>query len=212
MQNVIVPIVEGHGDVDAAGNLIRRVLHEHLNNSAFRVASPKRLKRNRIVVDLPRMLEYAAGESGCKAIIVIVDADQECARDLAANIARAAEERNIALPVSIVCPKTEYEAWFIASIETIRGSVFGRREASIDPSATCPNDVEALQSPKDWLSSRMPKNMSYKPTQDQKPLTNMLDISLVHNRSRSFRRFCHAVAELASAVQSGSTDVTPSIS
>ena len=123
MQNVIVPIVEGHGEVDAASNLIRRVLSEYLNESGFRVADPKRLKRNRITADLPRMLEYAAGEPGCKAIIVIVDSDQECARDLAANIARVAAERNIALPVSIACPITEYEAWFIASIETIKGKM-----------------------------------------------------------------------------------------
>ena len=205
----IVPIVEGQGDVSAAPELIRRVLFEHLLEYQFRVAKPKRLKRNRIDSDLPKILQYAAQEPDAVAIIVIVDSDEGCARELAEQVSQIARDRNIGVPVATVCPTTEYEAWFIASIDTIRGKDIGGRGAKIDQSATCPETFETISGPKEWLSGLMPFNMSYKPTQDQTPLTMMIDLLLAKARSRSFQRLCHAVKEVVDGAKSGSAMVTP---
>ena len=205
----IVPIVEGQGDVSAAPELIRRVLFEHLLEYHFRVAKPKRLKRNRIDSDLPKTLQYAAQEPDAGAIIVIVDSDEDCARKLAEQISQIARDRNIGLPVAAVCPTTEYEAWFIASIDSIKGKDIGGRGAKIDEAANCPEGFEKISGPKEWLSGLMPYNMRYKPTQDQALLTMMIDLQLAKARSRSFRRLCHAVKELVDGVRSGSAKVTP---
>ena len=209
MAQTIVPIVEGQGDVKAAPALIRRVLHEDLGEYQFQVAPAKRLKRTRIRSDLSKVLEYAAKESEAGAIIVIVDADNDCAQELARKMSRISVQRNIGLPVGIVCPKTEYESWFIASIDDIKAQAVGQRGFVIDSAAHCPNNVEAISDPKKWLSDRMRTNMAYKPTQDQTPLTHKMNLQRVKARSRSFRRLCHAVEEVVAGIRAGSTTVTP---
>ena len=208
MKQSIIPIVEGHGDVRAAPELIRRVLFD-INEYEIQVANPKRLKRHRIADDLPKTLQYAAQEPGSGAIIVIVDADRDCAQELAKNISQITQRRNIRLPVAIVCPNTEYEAWLIASVDTIRGRPIGGRGAAIDAGAICPQDVETISDAKKWLSDRMPKHMAYKPTQDQRELTSMMDLQLASTRSRSFRRLRHAVEEIVVGIRSKSARVTP---
>ena len=209
MSYSIVPIVEGHGDVKSAASLIRRVLSEQLNEYGIQVAGPKRLRRNRIDQDLPRMLQYAAQEPNCVAIIIVVDADECCVQELAENISRITRERNLRLPVSTVCPKSEYETWFIASIDNIRGQAIGKREARISQDAICPTNIEDISDAKKWISDQMPKNMSYKPTQDQEPLTRMIDFKMASERSRSFRRLCHAVEEVVTGIRTKGTRVTP---
>ena len=209
MAQTITPIVEGQGDVRAAPDLIRRVLYECLGEHQFQVASPKRLKRIKIESDLSAVLQYAARETRSDAIIVMIDSDEECAHELAEKISRITKDRNIGIPVATVCPKTEYETWFIASIDSIRGQSVGGRGIFIDASATCPANVEEISGAKEWLTRRMPVRMAYKPTQDQKPLTSMIDLQLASKRSRSFQRLCHAVEEVVDGIRSRSTKVTP---
>ncbi len=211
MSHAIVTIVEGYGEIEAASHLIRRVLHEHFEEYGLQVSRPKRLKRQRIKKDLPRMLQHAANEKGCRAIIVLVDSDKNCAQELASKMALIASRLNIQLPVAIVCPNSEYETWFIASIDTIRGKSIGRRRALIDPEAACPENVECIGGAKEWLQSRMLGGMSYKPTQDQAPFTERIDLQLAAKRSRSFRRLFHAIEEILQGMRLGETRVTPAV-
>ena len=206
----IVPIVEGHGECSAVPILVRRVLHEKLSEYEFVVNHTKRMRRHRIKSDLPRMLRLAARDATGGAILVLIDADEDCAQDLATEISRVSNQQNIDVPVAIVCPNSEYEAWFIASIETLAGEGIGIRGAAIDPSAVCPPDVESISDAKAWLRRYMPRGMTYKETQDQAPFTAKIDIGLAASRSRSFRRLCHAIEELVSGMRSGQASVTPS--
>jgi len=208
MKHTIIPIVEGHGEVHAVPELIRRVLI-NLDEYQIQVTRPKRLKRCRIDDDLPRMLDYAAKDPRCAAIVVMVDADEECAQELAQKISKIARIRNISLPVATVCPNAEYETWLIASIDSIKGRPIGQRGATIELGATCPEDVETISDAKKWLSDRMPKHFTYKPGQDQIALTTMMDLSLASERSRSFRRLRHAVEEVVAGIRTSSTTVTP---
>ena len=209
MPQLIVPIVEGKGEIKAARLLIRRILHEYFGAYEFQVASPKRLPRNQIETNLERALEYSATEPGCKAIIVLMDSDRDCPRDLAAQMSRIATGRDIGLPVAMVCPNTEFEAWFIASIEHMKGLPIGDRKVTIRPDSECPDDPEAIRSAKGWITEKMPKGVSYKPTMDQEPMTRMINLELANSRSRSFQRMCDAVGELVSGVRTGTIHTTP---
>ena len=209
MPATIVPIVEGQGEVKAVQSMIYRVLHERLEVFDIQVSKPKRLKRNQVLAELPRFLEYAASQPGCGAIIILMDADDDCPRDLACAISTAAAAAGSAYPVAVVCPNTEYEAWFIASIESIRGQPIGYRQVVVRADAECPEDLESIRGAKGWLSRQMPDRMVYKPTQDQEPLTHLIDLDLAEKRSRSFERFCHAVGELVAAIRSGDSGTTP---
>ena len=209
MQQLIVPIIEGDGEIEAVPMLIRRVLLEQLQEHEIQVAAPKKLHRNAIDSNLPVILRYAANEEGCGAIIVMMDADKDCPQQLASKMSSIASQQNIAMPVAMVCPNVEYEAWLIASIDVMRGHSIGHRKAEIELDASCPEDVEGIRDAKGWLSEHMIGRRSYKPTQDQAPLTAWIDLQLAVNRSRSFKRLCHAVEEVVAGIRSGTADVTP---
>ena len=57
--------------------------------------------------------------------------------------------------------------------------------------------VEVQGNPKGWISRKMPRDRSYKPTSHQLALTELVDLELAHTNSRSFRRLCHALELLA---------------
>ena len=209
----IIPIVEGDGEITAVPELIRRFLHEKLSEYIITVRSPMRLRRNQIDQKLPGFLHMAQRDEGCKAIIVIMDSDTKCAKDEALHISEVVRQHNVYVPVAVVCPSVEYEVWFIASIETIQDQPIGKRGIVITVSTN--RDMEEVEtpegigSPKGWLKRHMPKTMTYNPTQDQAALTARIDFELASERSRSFRRLCHAVEQIVEGIRSESAGVTP---
>jgi hypothetical protein len=94
----------------------------------------------------------------------------------------------------VVCAKREYEAWFLASLQSIQaGQLY-------------PGDPESIRGAKEWLQHKF----GYREVRDQSRYTRMLDVALAKDRSRSFRRLCHAFEELIAATQFGPPIVTPS--
>ncbi len=116
----------------------------------------------------------------------------------------------MSVPVAVVCAHREYEAWFVASLESPSGDKI-RSGLRISDTVSYEDDIEAIGSPKRWLRQYMPKGRRYKETQDQRALTAFIDIEHTQRRSRSFRRLCHAVEELLCAIESGTPIVTPQI-
>lgn len=84
MADVIFPIVEGHGDVSAVPELLRRLAFEEFGNYGLRVLRPFRLPRGEIVAnnELERAVELGArklAEEGDRGgIFVLLDADDDC--------------------------------------------------------------------------------------------------------------------------------------
>jgi hypothetical protein len=205
----IVPIVEGPGDVSAVPALIRKLLVE---SSIYHVAiAGAKNAHGRGNLDkaggLERFIRYAWKDRACGATMVLVDADDDCPKNLALSYAQRIEALGIIFPVVIVCAKPMYETWLVASFETIAGrDLEGRRGAS---SEVPPNDVESIGNCKTWITDRMPPGRIYKETTDQEAMTHLLDTSKVTSRSRSFRRLVHAVEEAVQAIDSGNRTVYP---
>ncbi len=207
----IVPIVEGHGEEQAFPVLLRRLLYEQ-GRYEFTVTSPYNAK-GRTKLTRPGGVEgylaTAASEADAAGIIVLLDLDEaDCAADLARELAARARGRGLHLPIAIVVAVQAYEAWFIASIVTIRG----RRVKGLK---FLPGDVEphpqpeTIRSPKDWLKDRLVDDRFYKETQDMAPLTDLLDCAQVRRRCRSFRRLNHAIGQLIASVDRQDVAVTP---
>ena len=97
------------------------------------------------------------------------------------------------MPCAVVMANREYEAWFLASIEALRG------RAAILPDATSHPDPEAPRDAKGELERRMPRGASYSPTVDQAALTAHLDLESAYRRCRSFRKLVSAFGALAAA-------------
>ena len=110
-------------------------------------------------------------------------------------------------PVAIVFAYREYEAWFLASMETIARDSGN----SFRPDLVYQGDVETRRGVKEWLTHQMPLRQIYKPTLHQAGFTTLIDIDLAKQRSRSFRRLCHAVEEIVheSDDPEEKTEVTP---
>ena len=79
----------------------------------------------------------------------------------------------------------EYEAWFLASVESLRGI------AGVRADAVSHDEPESPRNAKGAMSERM-EDGRYLPTVHQAPLTEHLDFTSAYRRCRSFRRLVRA--------------------
>ena len=205
---IISLIVEGPGDKDSVPALLRRILWERLCRYDITAASPiKANGKSSLIKKLRNYLQYAIIEQ-VDGILVVLDSDKDCPRTLAANLAAEASRLSLGVPVSVVCCTQEYETWFICNLTEYSGNEI-RSRLGLPSSLTSPANVEAIGSPKEWLTRNMPIARAYKETTDQANLTHHIDLELTHARSRSFRRMCHAVEELVEALDKHIMSITP---
>jgi hypothetical protein len=138
MQSIIL-VVEGDGDKAAAPLLLRRVLYKY-GRYDIDVGQPVKAGNcSKLEKEFEKFLRHAQGKPRCGAILVLLDSDDDCPKDLAARLATRCNQAGVGKPVAVVCATREYEAWFLASLETIKGS------AEISESASFNGDVEMLR-------------------------------------------------------------------
>jgi hypothetical protein len=198
----VVPIVEGNGEVDAVPLLLRKLLGE-MHRWDVQPARPLNAHgRGNLekLGGLEKFIRLALKESDC--------AEGDCAKELAKECAECVRAVGVTVPMVIVCAKCEYEAWFLASPETIAGKDLKGRPG-LPAGIRFAGDTESIQAVKGWLTRHLPKGRAYKETLDQAPMTDLLDTELTKQRSRSFRRLWHAVEQMMEAFDKGEVVVTP---
>ena len=172
----IAAIVEGHGECEAVPILIRRIARDIAPGFVPNVLPPlmvpvsKLLKEGEIERSITLTARKLQGRGG---IIVIVDCDWDngCpAEDGPALLKRAKTARND-LPISVILAKKEFEAWFLAAAESLRG------KRGLPNDLAPPRDPESIRGAKEWLSDRMPPSKSYTETTDQPALTELFDMN-----------------------------------
>lgn len=185
----IMPIVEGHGEVDAVPVLIRRIAAE-LGIMDLRVGRPIRCGRQRIVQEhkLTRVLELAARKVEWPgSILILLDAHSECPAELGPSLLRKAREQRRDLPIGVILAKQEYEAWFFAALSSLKD------QGRIPGEAERPIDAEAIQGAKEHLRGLMGR---YAETVDQPALTALFDMTEARGRSPSFDKCWREVERL----------------
>ena len=191
---VITSIVEGEGEEEAFPKLIYNIATT--SGLAVRpiVRPPFRVQRDALKNRPDALEDYAVKafrEGGPEArLIVLLDADDDCPAELGPQLLQRLSVRIPLERVSVSIANREYEAWFIAGLESIASYV------SIDADTTVPQDLEDIRGAKEWLSQHMPSGSPYKPTLHQAELSSAVDISLARQRSQSFDRFCREVERL----------------
>lgn len=190
---ILQPIVEGQGDVAAVPVLLRR-LRDEAQAWGLDVARPHRRSRTLLVKkdSLQTAVKVAAMQEDCAGILVIFDADDDCPKELAPTLEEWAREAGGGKACAVVMANREYESWFLASIETLRG------KAAILSDATGHPDPEAPRDAKGELQRRS-KSGRYSPTVDQAVLTAHLDLESAYRSCRSFRKLVGAFGVLATA-------------
>jgi hypothetical protein len=205
IRNKIYTVVEGHGEADSRRSsqtpaitiLVGKLLTELRSQTLFPGKRPWRMsssgdfyKRDK----LERVLRAFKEFEDCAAVLILVDVDENCPILKAHEITSIIQNMEpLPFCVVVVCVKCEYEAWFLASLETIHRAI------------TYPGNPESIRDAKGWLR----KSFGYKQVQDQASYTRKLDIALAQNRSRSFRRLYHAFEEILHATEEGKIIITP---
>ena len=166
-------IVEGQGDVKAIPLLIRRIVSEHYPEVVVDIPRPIRVHRNQVVQpdELEQEVELAARKiRGQGAIFIILDSDGDCPAELGPALLRRASQARSNLPIAVVIAKNEFEAWFLAAAESLRG------QRGLKDDIHPPSDPEAIRNAKGWLSDRMENSRTYRETRDQPALAALFDI------------------------------------
>lgn len=190
---MILPVVEGHGEVTAVPLLIRRIVTAYAPDAYADIGRPIRIKRNALVQPdgIENAIELAARQTGAEdGILVLIDADKDCPVELAADLLARAQRQRPDRSIRVVVAKSEFEAWFLASAHALAG----QRGLPLDLAP--PPDPEAVRDAKGWLSDHTPRGRSYKPTVDQAALAQIFDLDQAQG-ARSFRKFIKDVLELA---------------
>ena len=189
----VTPVVEGHGDRDAARTLIHRVVAEFCPEAPVDVARPVRVPKTRLLRpgELERVVALAAGSLGDDAggVLVLIDGDDDCPRDLGPELLARVRTAHPNLSAEVVVAEREFEAWGLAAARSLRG--WRGLPDNLEP----PADPQAVRGAKEWLTGRMPTTSAYSPTADQASLANALDLHEARTAS-SFDKFCRAVCAL----------------
>lgn len=191
---IVQPIVEGQGEESAVPVLLRRLVGE-AQAWEVQIARPHRRRRTQLVQrdTLQTAVKVARLTPGCAGILIFFDADDDCPKELAPTLEGWAREAAGSIPCAIVMANREYEAWFLASIDSLRGVAGIREDARAHADPEVPRDA------KGELEQRIRPGASYSPTVDQAPLTARLDLATTYRACRSFRKLVGAFGALLEA-------------
>lgn len=189
----IACIVEGHGEVSAVPELIRRIGAEQNPPVYPTIEGPIRIPGSRLrqTAEFERAVELASARAGQGGgILILLDAENDCPAELGPELRGRITRDDI--EVGVVLAKFEYEAWFLAAAESIRG----RRglAADLEP----PADPEGVRGAKEWLRDRMEGSRTYSETLDQVALTAVMDLESAR-RADSFDKCYREVARLVTS-------------
>lgn len=189
----IATLVEGDGEVVALPLLIRRIVQaidptvSHQIPPGFRHPSGSIRRTGGLERAIGAIAEVYRGH----AVLVVIDSDDDCPKDLGPELLRRASVARPDLLVSVVLAHREYEAWFLAAAESLAG------KRNLPQSMTAPAAPEAIRDAKRWLSQQMQASLRYSPTQDQAALSALFDLDLARRRSRSFQKLWKEIEYIA---------------
>jgi hypothetical protein len=205
----LVLLGEGHGETDALPILVRKVLSKTtaskrvpLEKDLIRLGASRVFRWNKAAsqpdyTEWHKGIRLAARRSNGGGVLAVYDGDLKsfppgsgtafCARNAPRSLAAAAvaEGAGKTFSLAVVFACREYETWLVAGAESLRGRRFRDGRLALPATATIPPG-EPESHGKRWLDRNYP---NYRPTLDQGPLTELLDLALVRTKS-SYQPTC----------------------
>lgn len=178
----IQPVVEGHGEVRAVPVLLRRLIAE-AQAWEVEVNRPIRRSRSQLIrrTELEKTMRLARLQPNCGGVLILFDGDRDCPADLGSRVQQWAAAVSGGLPCEVVMPHREYEAWFLAAIESLRGRRCIKPDADPHPAPETPRGA------KEQLEARM-RGGSYMETTDQPAFSARFSLTAAYRGCRSFRK------------------------
>ncbi|WP_435586520.1 DUF4276 family protein [Micromonospora aurantiaca (nom. illeg.)] len=182
---VVASIVEGYGEVEALPILIRRVAGEVFGDYGVEVSKPHRISRGQMVGPTVRraveMQSARIAESG--GVLVVADSDDDDPVLLTARIADASSNERAFVAVAV----REYEAWFLAALDSLRN------HRSVHGQASFEGDPEVPRGAKERLESQMVEK--YRETIHQSAFSAIMSLDDAR-RCPSFENFVTQVGRI----------------
>jgi hypothetical protein len=197
-------IVEGHGDGHAALNLVHRMWADLGLAHVTWDPNPIRGKGLNTQMGVVKSCELLRSKPQCERALFLRDEDDLCPKERGPETASWIQALKLPFPVAVVLPYREFETWFLPCIQHLAGRPIpgpgGNDRPGLAAGAVYRGNFEAIRGVKEWLSKHFAQGKAYKPTLDQLPLTQMLDLATVRAANiPSFGTFERALRFLASA-------------
>ena len=157
-------------------------------NRPIRRPRGKLIKQSELTKTIRRALQI-----GCDAVIIIFDGDDDCPAELGPKVHQWAASALGDMPCEVIMAHREYEAWFLASIESLRGFRGIRLDAESHPNPETPRGA------KDRLVTSMQAGRSYTETRDQPAFSDVFSMADAYSKCRSFRKLTSAFGALLRA-------------
>ncbi len=163
-------LVEGHGEVKAALNLIVRLSQE---NKFYTPWTTPRRWPNLHQWEAARTggikagVEFMRSKRDIGALLILKDEDDQCPKNVAPTMAQQLKTLNLPFPVAYVLLHPEYEVLYLPCLEQLGFPSWDG------------GSWESRRGIKEWLSGQLPRGRSYKPTVDQLPMTQGLDFQTI---------------------------------
>ncbi|MFJ4832109.1 DUF4276 family protein [Streptomyces sp. NPDC088747] len=187
---VIASVVEGHGEERALLGLLQRLI-PYLREGAYaHIPPPYRLPRDRMLKPDPlaqALSIVAARQPRPTGVLLLLDADDDCAVELATQIRRLAQNTHAHVPLTAVVAVREFEAWFLAGAAGLAGHM------GLPHDLTPPPHPESIRGAKEWLSQRMPSGITYRPPAHQPSFAQHFDLDAARSAAPSFDKLCRDV-------------------
>jgi hypothetical protein len=200
----IYPIVEGHGELEAAPVLLRRLL---ALTGSFDIGVGTPIRRTQAQMrgeqSIHAAVRLALLQPECAAVLILFDGEDDCPVEVAARVRAWAHAAAGGTPCDVVVAYREYETWFLAALESLRGQR-GIRADAVPPAAP-----ESRRDAKGRLEESMLPDRSYSETHDQPALSATFDMATAFQRSRSFRKFVTTLGDLTRALGCPLSDWPP---
>lgn len=183
---MIKPIVEGHGEVVALPALLRRVAGECFGIWDVPLLRPGRYPASRLLrqengawipgPDFSKAGQHARNE-GATSILTVLDLDDDCPKEVHESLIPTLAAATGLEPSCLVLAKCEYEAWFLASCESLEDNIL-----------PYPGDPEAVRDAKGELEQHLQLEFPYDERTDQPRYSSQINLAAAYQRSRSFRK------------------------
>ena len=197
---VVAPIVEGEGDERAIPKLLHRIVQEFCPDTFVTFIPGKVLSASKIVKPDDECLQEAVQLAARKLaqrrepavrrlILILIDADGQCAAQLGPELKRRAISYASNVEIATVIAVDEYETWFVAAAESLAEFIVVNEQE-------VPNDPETRGAKKKWIEDRF-RGIKYKETVDQPKFSAKMDLNLCRSRSPSFDKLCREIERMA---------------
>ena len=188
----IVPIVQGTGETQAIERLLWRIAQDAVPGATLRVNQPIRVKSGSFLSDTNErerhvLLAAAKARQANGSILILLDCEDDCPAVLGPRLLKQASAVAGNVPVLVTLAHREYETWFVAAAESLRGI------EGMAGDVVSPPEPEVMRDAKGWLGRRLPHR--YDPVTHQLEFTRHFDLQAAR-RVPSFDRLYRKIQSL----------------